>query len=155
MARIVRTFKPQFAPLVEAGTKLQTVRPVPKRMPEAGDQASLRAWTGRAYWSAQRVLREVILSRVREVTIHATGQIELAGRYLTTPEMEAFARADGFADLEALLAVVIDRLRGFQSGPYGCRENAVALTKIEEATMWLQKRTRDRMARGVEGTNKL
>ena len=56
---------------------------------------------------------------------------------------------------EALLAVVIDRLRGFQSGPYGCRENAVALTKIEEATMWLQKRTRDRMARGVEGTNKL
>ena len=104
MARIVRTFKPQFAPLVEAGTKLQTVRPVPKRMPEAGDQASLRAWTGRAYWSAQRVLREVILSRVREVTIHATGQIELAGRYLTTPEMEAFARADGFADLEALLA---------------------------------------------------
>lgn len=50
------------------------------------------------------MLREVILSRVREVTIHATGQIELAGRYLPTPEMEAFARADGFADLEALLA---------------------------------------------------
>lgn len=53
---------------------------------------------------------------------------------------------------EALLAVVIDRMRGFQSGPFACRENALALTKLEEALMWLQKRTRDRMARGVEGT---
>lgn len=53
---------------------------------------------------------------------------------------------------EALLAVVIDRLRGFQSGQYACRENAIALTKLEEALMWLQKRTRGRVARGVEGT---
>lgn len=54
---------------------------------------------------------------------------------------------------EALLAVVIDRLRSFQAGEYKCRENAVALTKLEESLMWLQKRTRDRLARGVEGTN--
>lgn len=54
---------------------------------------------------------------------------------------------------EALLAVIIDRLRSFQAGPYACRDNAIALTHCEEALMWLQKRTRDRMARGVEGTN--
>lgn len=54
---------------------------------------------------------------------------------------------------EALLAIVEDRLLGFQSGQFACRENAIALTKIQEAMMWLQKRTRDRMARGVEGTN--
>jgi len=54
---------------------------------------------------------------------------------------------------EALLAIVEDRLLGFQSSQYACRENAVALTKLQEAMMWLQKRTRDRMARGVEGTN--
>ena len=54
---------------------------------------------------------------------------------------------------EALLAIVIDRLRSFQAGPFACRDNAVALTKLEEALMWLQKRTRERMARGVEGTN--
>ena len=54
---------------------------------------------------------------------------------------------------EALLAIVIDRLRGFQSGKFACRENAVALTKLEEGMMWLQKRTRDREARGVEGRN--
>lgn len=54
---------------------------------------------------------------------------------------------------EALLAIVEDRLLGFQSGEYACRENAVALTKIQEAMMWLQKRTRDREMRGVEGTS--
>jgi hypothetical protein len=54
---------------------------------------------------------------------------------------------------EALLAVVEDRLLGFQSGPFACRENAIALTKLQEAMLWLQKRTRDRMARGVEGTH--
>lgn len=54
---------------------------------------------------------------------------------------------------EVLLAILADRLRGFQAGPYACRENALALTKIEEAQMWLQKRTRDRMSRGVEGTH--
>ena len=54
---------------------------------------------------------------------------------------------------EALLAIVVDRLRSFQSGPYACRENALALTKVEEATHWLQQRTIARMRRGVEGTN--
>jgi len=54
---------------------------------------------------------------------------------------------------EALLAVVEDRLLGFQSGQYACRENAIALTHVQDAMMWLQKRTRDRVARGVEGTN--
>jgi len=55
---------------------------------------------------------------------------------------------------EVLLAIVIDRLQGFQSGQFACRENALALTKLQEAQMWLQKRTRDRMRRGVEGTHK-
>lgn len=54
---------------------------------------------------------------------------------------------------EVLLAILVDRLEYFQKGPYACRENALALTKIQEAQMWLQKRTRDRMARGVEGTH--
>ena len=53
---------------------------------------------------------------------------------------------------EALLAIVEDRLTGFQSGQYATRECAVALTKIQEAMMWLHKRTRERVSRGVEGT---
>lgn len=54
---------------------------------------------------------------------------------------------------EVLLAILIDRLQSFQAGQFACRENAIALTKLEEAQLWLQKRTRDRMARGVEGTH--
>lgn len=52
---------------------------------------------------------------------------------------------------EALLAIVEDRLASFQRGEYACPENAISLTKVQEAMMWLQKRTRDRIARGVEG----
>lgn len=54
---------------------------------------------------------------------------------------------------EVLLAIVADRLRSFQAGPYACRENALALTKIEEAQHWLHHRTLARMSRGVEGTH--
>lgn len=56
---------------------------------------------------------------------------------------------------EVLLAIVADRLRGFQSGPYSCKANACALTHIEEAQHWLQQRTIERMRRGVEGTHKV
>ncbi len=54
---------------------------------------------------------------------------------------------------EDLLAIVIDRLQAFQSSPFACRENALALTKIEEALHWLAHRTSARQARGVEGSN--
>lgn len=54
---------------------------------------------------------------------------------------------------EVLLAVLIDRLQSFQNGPFSCKENAVALTHLETAMLWLHKRTLDRMNRGVEGTN--
>lgn len=83
---------------------------------------------------------------------------------------------------ETLLAIVIDRLRGFQGenpkpegfgavagdaaaqvkamvvqdqwGKFRCRENALALTHLQEAMHWLQHRTRERQARGVEGSLK-
>ncbi len=56
---------------------------------------------------------------------------------------------------EALLAIVIDRLRGFQSGPYACRSNADALLHCESALFFLQSRTRECLARNVEGTHQL
>jgi hypothetical protein len=33
-----------------------------------------------------------------------------------------------------------------------CRENAMAITKLDEALLWLAKRTADRESRNVEGT---
>ena len=54
-----------------------------------------------------------------------------------------------------LLNIVIDNLQHFQNGKFKCRENALALTHLETAVLWLNKRTADRKARGVEGTNNL
>lgn len=56
----------------------------------------------------------------------------------------------GVVDLVPL-AIVADRLRCFQAGPYPCRENALALTKIEEAMHWIKHRAEDRARRGVLG----
>jgi len=51
-----------------------------------------------------------------------------------------------------LLEIVRDRLKAFQSGPYASRENACALTHIEEALMWMNRRVEDRAERNVLGT---
>jgi hypothetical protein len=54
---------------------------------------------------------------------------------------------------EDLIAMVICRLEHFQKSEYSCRENAVAITKLEEALLWLRKRTMGRERRGVDGTS--
>ncbi len=51
---------------------------------------------------------------------------------------------------EELLSVLIDRMQYLQS-KFPCRENAIVITKLEESLMWLNKRTQDRIKRGVEG----
>lgn len=53
---------------------------------------------------------------------------------------------------EALLAIVEDRLVGFQSGQYATADNAEALDHVRKAMECLHRRTKERMARGVEGT---
>lgn len=55
--------------------------------------------------------------------------------------------------VEDLLLIVLTRLQGYQKSEYACRENACAITKIEEAVMWLRKRTDDRKAAGKYGTS--
>jgi len=107
----VRMFKPRFAAAVEAGTKRQTVRPMPKRMPRRGDTISLRCWIGAPYRSKQRVLREAKIERVAEIVIAADEVLPIKirpmqddrdeRRYLNlsySPTPDDFARADGFAD---------------------------------------------------------
>ncbi len=54
---------------------------------------------------------------------------------------------------ECLLAIVIDRLRCFQSSAFACEENGVALEFCQAALERLEDRTRRRKARGVEGTH--
>ena len=54
---------------------------------------------------------------------------------------------------EALLAILIDRLESFQKGPYANPYNQRALEHLVGAQESLKDRTRERVARGVEGTH--
>lgn len=93
VASFVRMFKPQFAPMIEAGTKLQTVRPTPKRMPKQGDRISLRCWEGKPYRSKQRILREATITRVDLCEI-TESNVFISWRLM---DREPFALKDGFA----------------------------------------------------------
>lgn len=72
-------------------------------------------------------------------------------------------RKDGQAEMDApngafvedLIALCVSRIEFYQDSPYRCRENALAITKLEEALMWLEKRRQERRARGVEGMNQV
>ncbi len=54
---------------------------------------------------------------------------------------------------EDLIAIVIDRIEGFQSGDYECSENQTALQHLRDALEALNDRTESREKRGVEGTS--
>jgi hypothetical protein len=100
-ASFVRMFKPRFAEMVERGEKLQTVRPVPKRMPKAGDKISLRTWTDKPYRSKQRVLMDTTISDVRTCQINDDA-LMVDGAWCPRETMEWFAGRDGFPSWAAL-----------------------------------------------------
>lgn len=55
---------------------------------------------------------------------------------------------------EDLIAMVIARLAHFNKSDFKCKENSMAIIKLEEALLWLRKRTMGREQRGIEGTHK-
>ncbi len=58
------------------------------------------------------------------------------------------------AFVEDLIEAARQRLAYYQVGKFSCRENALAITKLEEALHWLHARRMGREARGVQGENK-
>jgi len=54
---------------------------------------------------------------------------------------------------EEVIKMLVDRMNSLQA-KFPCRENAIATTHLETALLWLEKRTADRKARGVEGQHK-
>lgn len=56
------------------------------------------------------------------------------------------------AFVEGVIEAAIQRLEFFQESKFKCRENALAITKLEEALHWLDHRTANRNKRKVEGT---
>lgn len=57
------------------------------------------------------------------------------------------------ATIEEVIEVARERIVELNA-KFPCRENSLAITKLEEATHWLEARTKDRIKRGVEGQEK-
>lgn len=57
------------------------------------------------------------------------------------------------AFVETVIAAAKQRIEHYNDGEFRCRENSMAITKLDEALMWLHSRTAAREARGVEGTH--
>lgn len=55
------------------------------------------------------------------------------------------------ATTEEILDVLIAHIESFQAGPYKCRENALVITKLEEAKHWILHRKWAREAQGLKG----
>lgn len=55
--------------------------------------------------------------------------------------------------VDTVIAAAKTILEGLNKN-FPCRENASAITKLDEALMWLNKRKQDRVKREVEGFNK-
>ena len=80
--------------------------------------------------------------------------------YQTLQFVEKIPKLPGSVELETyrdgttneeVIAVLIDRIN-FLNKKFPCRENSIALTHIETALLWLNKRSADRINRRVEGT---
>jgi hypothetical protein len=59
------------------------------------------------------------------------------------------------AFVETVIAAALQRIQYYQSSKFACRENALAITKLEEALHWLNHRTQQREQRNVEGTHQI
>lgn len=57
------------------------------------------------------------------------------------------------AFVETVISAALQRLQFYNETEFSCRENSLAITKLEEALHWLEHRTRERERRGVEGTH--
>lgn len=54
---------------------------------------------------------------------------------------------------ETVIAAVIQRIEFYQRSKFKSRENALAITRLEEALHWLNARTQRREVAGIEGTH--
>lgn len=57
------------------------------------------------------------------------------------------------AFVETVIDAALQRIQYYQGSQFKCRENSLAITKLEEALHWLNSRTNRRESDGVEGTH--
>lgn len=94
-------FKKQFAPKVESGEKLQTIRAKRKdgRNPHVGDKLYLYA--GLRTKSCRKI-GEAVCTSVNQITIDDHG-INIDGIWLSLQERDKISQEDGFDDFSELI----------------------------------------------------
>ncbi|RZL38719.1 MAG: ASCH domain-containing protein, partial [Rubrivivax sp.] len=103
MATYLFNFKKQFAPAVEDGSKLQTIRQHRKDGKRVQPGDTLKLYTGLRTRGA-RLLRASQAVSVMGLQLQVpAGQLIVDGRLLDMTEKTAFARADGFASFSAMV----------------------------------------------------
>ncbi len=120
---VAYSFKPRFVPFIQVGAKKQTVRAHRKRHARPGER--LQLYTGMRTKQCARILTEgPVCIRVDEITMpvgwcfrEAARRIAINGIPLSAAEMEAFAKADGFAPTSYMTAV--QRMGAFWRATHG------------------------------------
>jgi hypothetical protein len=100
MTTFVYNFKKQFADIVACGCKRQTVRGYRKdnRRPQPGD--TVRLYTG-LRTAAVKLLGEGRVTYVQTIRIDSVDKtVQLNGEPIFSEDLKAFARADGFRQLD-------------------------------------------------------
>lgn len=80
----------------------------------------------------------------------STPEVFAQTQFQDGPEKEAGVNGCHHEDL---LAILVDRFKGFQSGPFACEANKQVLGYLRGALRVLNERTKERQERGVEGKN--
>ena len=57
------------------------------------------------------------------------------------------------AFVETVIEAARQRIQWYNDNGFACRENSLAITKLEEALHWLNARTQRRVSQNVEGTH--
>lgn len=95
---VALNFSPQFAPLVAAGTKRQTIRQTRRAAP--GD--SLQLYTGQRTKDCHKLVTPDPICTISMYVGLTKRNVTLGDASKFPPSMDDFARADGFDDYDAM-----------------------------------------------------
>lgn len=83
---------------------------------------------------------------------HPTNFIRIKGNQVTFQIQDGPIGESGVNGCQATdMLIFVKELYKSLNNKFACRENALTITKLEEAIHWQEARTKDRENRGVEG----
>jgi len=101
---VAYSFQGQFVEAIEAGTKRQTIRARRKKSRHAEAGERIQVYTGMRTKACRKIIDDPLVIVSEPVQINARG-IKQSGKPVV--DVEAFARADGFADFAAMRAFFV------------------------------------------------